>query len=62
MWGTSPTDVYAAGEEGVLFRFNGSAWIPLESNTSQVLLGLTGLPGGNVFAVGGTATIVKASR
>jgi len=46
----------------VLFRFNGSAWIPLESNTSQTLLGLTGFPGGNVFAVGGTATIVKASR
>ena len=62
VWGTSPTDVYAAGEEGQLFRFNGSTWIPLESNTSQILLGLTGLPEGNVFAVGGTATIVKASR
>ncbi len=52
MWGTGPTDVYAAGEDGVLFRFNGSTWTALDSRTTQILLGLSGEIDSRVFAVG----------
>jgi hypothetical protein len=54
--------VYAAGEEGALFRFDGGTWSSLDSRTPQILLGLSGVPGGRVFAVGGTATVVAGDR
>jgi hypothetical protein len=62
VWGTGPTDVYAAGEDGVLFRFNGGTWTALDSRTPQILLGLSGEADGRVYAVGGTATVVVGDR
>jgi hypothetical protein len=62
VWGTGPTDVYAAGEDGVLFRFNGGTWTALDSRTTQILLGLSGEIDSRVFAVGGTATVMAADR
>lgn len=63
VWGTGPTDVYAAGEDGIMFRFDGSGWTAVDSRTTQILLGLwgDGTPG-RVFAVGATATVVTGNR
>jgi len=61
VWGTGPTDVYAAGEDGVLFRYNGSAWTPLDSHTTQILLGLSGTAGSRLFAVGAMSTIITST-
>jgi hypothetical protein len=38
VWGTGPTDVYAAGEGGVLLRFDGAKWTALTSPTTGLLL------------------------
>jgi hypothetical protein len=62
VWGTGPTDIYAAGEDGVLFRFNGGTWTALDSRTTQIILGLSGAMDGRVFAVGGTSTVVAGDR
>jgi hypothetical protein len=62
VWGTGVTDIYAAGEDGVLFRFNGGTWTALDSRTTQIILGLSGATDERVFAVGGTATVVTGDR
>ena len=34
----------------------------IDSKTTQILLGMTGVPGSSIFAVGGTGTVVTATR
>jgi hypothetical protein len=61
VWGTGPTDVYAAGEDGVLFRYNGSTWTALDSHTTQILLGLSGTAGSGCSPSVEPSTIITAT-
>ena len=45
VWGTGPTDVYAAGEDGILLRFNGATWTTVPSPTPNLLIQLWGAAG-----------------
>ena len=51
LWGTSATNVFAAGD-GIL-RFDGSVWIP-EPNTTSTVLAVSGI-GTEVYAVGSSS-------
>jgi hypothetical protein len=52
VWGTSPTDIFAVGEAGVILRFDGIRWYAMESPTQKALRGVIGTGPTDVFAVG----------
>jgi len=63
VWGTGPTDVLAAGEDGVLLHFNGATWTTLSSPTDRLMVQLFGAPGSpDVYGVGVAATIIRGRR
>jgi hypothetical protein len=38
VWGSSATDVFAVGDAGTIFHYDGSTWSPMASGTSQDFL------------------------
>jgi hypothetical protein len=63
VWSSSPTDVFVAGDSGIVARFDGTSWNSLSSGTRQVLVGVWGSgPAGAVFAVGAGGIIVRYDR
>lgn len=62
VWGSSGTNVLAVGESGTILRYNGSAWSPMTSGTTNPLYGFWGSSENNVFAVGGGGTILHNSN
>jgi hypothetical protein len=59
VWGTSGTDVYAVGRDGIL-HYDGVSWARLEGVT-QSLRDVWGSSANNVFAVGSDGTIVHGT-
>ncbi len=57
VWGSSGSDVFAAGGAGTLLHFNGSAWSNLASGTANNLSGVWGSSGSDVFAADTAGTI-----
>ena len=67
VWGTSPTDIYASGEDGVLTHFDGTgSWEVIETGTRWPLRSVRGqrLANGQLelFLVGQNATVLRAVR
>ena len=60
VWGTTAADVFAVGDGGTIMHFDGAMWTPVTSPTQNQLRGVTGTPD-EVFAVGGTGTILRYS-
>ena len=60
IWGTSPSDVFAVGEDGVILHFDGTAWT-VTTPTRQPLIGVWGSSPGDVFAVGTGGTILHGT-
>ena len=60
IWGTSPTDVFAVGEDGVVLHFDGNAWT-VTTPTKNALLGVWGTSPGDVFATGMGGTILHGT-
>jgi len=58
LWGSSASDVYAAGSGGELLHYNGSSWSAVSLGTSAWLYDIWGLSASSVFVVGGSATIL----
>jgi photosystem II stability/assembly factor-like uncharacterized protein len=58
LWGSSANDVFAAGDNGTILHYDGTAWSPMQSDTTSHLYDLWGSSGGDVFAVGGGGTIL----
>ncbi|MBU1059228.1 MAG: 6-bladed beta-propeller [Proteobacteria bacterium] len=58
LWGSSETDVFAAGESGAVFHFDGKDWSPMNSGTEELLNSVWGSSADNVIAVGGNGVIV----
>ncbi|QTA83005.1 CalX-like domain-containing protein [Desulfonema limicola] len=53
IWGTSGSDIFAAGSDGIILHYNGgNAWHKMESNTDAHLYDIWGSSGSDVFAAG----------
>lgn len=58
VWGSGPTDVFAAGTRGTVIRFDAANWAEMNSATTENLNALSGTGGADVFAVGEAGAIV----
>jgi len=58
LWGTSASDVWLAGPNGIVMRFDGSRWSRVPTPTRHPLFGLGGTRG-RVVAVGAAGTILE---
>ena len=59
VWGTSPSDVYAVGNNGTILHFNGTDWSADTSNTTGQLLSIWGSSPTNIYVVGNEETGVN---
>jgi photosystem II stability/assembly factor-like uncharacterized protein len=59
VWGSSGSNVYAVGDDGVILRYNGAAWAAMSSGTTNPLYGVWGTASTNVYAVGLLGTIIR---
>lgn len=60
VWGSSPTDVYAAGSGGVVLHYDGSSWVQVPRVTGGEALAVTG--SGSTAFVTGKNFVATASR
>ena len=58
VWGATGSNVFAVGDYGNIWRYDGTSWTAQPSGTSKSLLGVWGSGGTDVFAVGGWGTIL----
>jgi len=58
VWGSSSSDIFAAGYGGTIAHYNGSAWSSQTSGTTNNLYGVWGSSSSDVFAVGYGGTIL----
>jgi hypothetical protein len=62
VWSSSPTDVFAVGDSGFVVHYDGTAWTPQTSGTTQHLNAVWGSGSGTgaaIFAVGNGGTILS---
>ena len=66
VWGTSPNNIYAAGEDGALSFFYGSEWGTIEIGTRGAIRSVRGRPLANgateLILVGENATVLRSTR
>jgi hypothetical protein len=60
IWGSSASDVFAVGDDGVIVHFDGSQWTSTKP-TGKGLIGVWGFSPGDVFAVGEGGTILHGT-
>ena len=58
VWGSDAANVYAAGDNGTILHYDGSAWQPAASNVTVRLRGLWGTAANDIYAVGEGGTIL----
>ena len=58
IWGSGSGNVFAAGSGGLLWRFDGSTWTSINSNTTVTLYDIWGTSATNVYAVCQQGTIL----
>lgn len=58
VWGSADDDVYAAGQAGAIFNFDGTVWTANNSYTTEWLNGIWGSSATDVFAVGENGAII----
>jgi hypothetical protein len=58
IWGSSDANIFAVGEYGTIFRYDGAAWRPMASGTVNTLYGIWGSSAEDIFAVGDQGTIL----
>jgi hypothetical protein len=58
LWGTTNNEVYAVGDVGSIFLFNGKQWLKETSGTESTLNGIWGLRDSIIIAVGDQGTIL----
>ena len=52
VWGSSSDDVFAVARDGIIFRFDGTCWGPMDSGTTNSLTGIWGVAPDDIFLVG----------
>lgn len=60
VWGTSASQVFAVGSNGVVLRYDGAGWTQTLTGTARDLISLWGRAADDVVAVGGRAVGVVA--
>ena len=58
LWGTRPDDLFAAGEDGALYHWDGVEWLPWGTGTAQDLNEVSGNYG-DVYIVGNGGVVLK---
>ncbi len=58
VWGTGPNDVWAVGYGGTILHWDGTAWSPVPSGTTESLAAPWGTGPDNVWITGTTGTIL----
>jgi hypothetical protein len=58
VWGSSETDVFAVGENGMILHYDGVEWTKMKSPTTEHLYGVWGSSETDVFAVGENGMIL----
>lgn len=58
IWGSSPTDVWVAGEAGALLHYDGASWSVAVSGTESGLRALSGTSAKDVWAAGLDGTLL----
>jgi len=57
-WGSSSSDVFAVGKDGLILHYDGQSWEKMTSGTSQTLTAVWGSSSSDVFSVGASGTIL----
>ncbi|UCH42738.1 MAG: PKD domain-containing protein [Dehalococcoidales bacterium] len=52
VWGNSPSDVYAVGDESTVLHYNGTSWRLMDTPAEVSLQGIWGSSSSDIFAVG----------
>lgn len=52
IWGLSDSDIYAAGDEGVVYHWDGSAWSGFSPPLGDVIFSVRGVSSRNLYACG----------
>jgi hypothetical protein len=58
VWGSSRSNVFAAGNSGAIVHFDGTSWTKMESGTTENVLGVWGTGPNDVWAVSQFGTIL----
>jgi hypothetical protein len=58
IWGSAANDVFAVGDNGAIYHFNGTGWSTMTSGTTQTLFDVWGPAANDVYAVGEGATVI----
>jgi hypothetical protein len=61
VWGSSGSDVFAVGWDGLIIHYDGATWSPMDSGVSESLHGMWGSSGRDVFVLGARGTILHYS-
>jgi len=59
IWGNDVDDVWAVGEFGSVFHWNGTTWEPMESGTSFGFFGVWSAIGDDIWVVGQMGAILR---
>jgi len=59
VWGANGTNVFAVGDGGLIYRFDGATWTRMTNNSTGFLVGVWGSSPTNVFTVGDAGTILR---
>jgi hypothetical protein len=62
IWGTGPSDVYLAGDRGVILHYDGAVWRQRSTPTNTLLVGMRAGPSPGTFQVVGTQGTVLEGR
>jgi cysteine-rich repeat protein len=57
-WGSSPSDIFAAGFAGSMLHYDGTSWAPMETGVDVSLYGVGGTGPNDVWAVGREGTLL----
>jgi len=58
VWGTSATNVFAVGDDGIILHYDGKLWTPMDSGTTANLYAVWGYSSNSVYVVGSYGTIL----
>lgn len=58
VWGAGRNDVWAVGDNGIILKYNGTTWNPVDSTTKFGLRGVWGSAANDVYAVGLGGTVL----
>jgi PKD repeat protein len=58
IWGTSPSNIYAVGQDGAILHYDGTAWTAETSGTTEKLNAVWGLSETNIYVVGENGTLL----